>query len=73
MPLALICLTSSQRLAAGLGVEAGGGFVEEEDFGVVDEADGDGEALLLSAGGVSLALAWAFFSELEPLRGVGGH
>jgi hypothetical protein len=31
-------------------VEAGGGFVEEEDGGFLDEGAGDGGALLLSAG-----------------------
>src|SRR5690606_35059454 len=31
-------------------IEAGGGFVEEEDVGFLDEGAGDGGALLLSAG-----------------------
>ena len=58
------------KVAAGLGVEAGGGFVEEENFGIVDEADGDGEALLLSAGeffgfGVGFFGELNFFEELE--------
>jgi hypothetical protein len=35
---------------ADLRVEAGGGLVEEEQRGVVDEAQRDGEALLLAAG-----------------------
>ena len=35
---------------AGDGVEAGGGFVEEEDFGFVDEAAGDFEAAAHAAG-----------------------
>jgi len=33
----------------GLGVEGGGGFVEDEDGGVADEGAGDGDALALSA------------------------
>jgi len=35
---------------AGLGIEAGGELVEEDDFGVVDEGESDEEALLLAAG-----------------------
>ena len=35
---------------AGLGVEAGGRLVEEEDLGVVDQGGGEGDALLLAAG-----------------------
>ena len=34
-------------LALALGVERGGGLVEEEDGGVLEERAGDGEALLL--------------------------
>ena len=49
------------ELAAGLGVEARGGLVEEEELGISDQRDGDGEPLLLAAGklldqGVGLAL-----------------
>jgi hypothetical protein len=36
--------------AAGCGIEAGGRFVKEDDLGVVDECEGDGEALPLTAG-----------------------
>jgi hypothetical protein len=36
--------------ALALGIEGGGGFVEEEDGGVLQQGAGDGEALLLSAG-----------------------
>ena len=36
--------------AAGLRVEAGGELVEEDDFRIVDEREGDEEALLLAAG-----------------------
>jgi hypothetical protein len=38
------------EVTAGLGVEAGGGLVEEEQFGVAEEGAGHGEALLLAAG-----------------------
>ena len=37
---------------AGEGVEAGGGLVQDNQLGVVDEAGGQGEALLLAAGQV---------------------
>lgn len=36
--------------AFGGRVEGGGGFVEEQDFGVAEECAGDGEALALAAG-----------------------
>ncbi len=32
------------------GVQGGGGFVEEDDFGVHGQGPGDGDALLLAAG-----------------------
>ncbi len=35
---------------AGFFVEVAGGFVGEDDFGVVDEGAGDGDALFLAAG-----------------------
>ena len=38
------------QFAAGLGVEAGGGFVEENDLRIVHEREGQGEALALAAG-----------------------
>src|SRR5438552_2938909 len=38
------------ELAACDGVDAGGGFVEEDDVGLVDEGAGEGEALLPAAG-----------------------
>ena len=34
---------------AALAVEAGGGFISEDDDGVVDERPGDGDALALAA------------------------
>ena len=34
----------------GLGIEGGGGFVEDEDGGVADKGAGDGDALALAAG-----------------------
>jgi hypothetical protein len=33
----------------GLGIQGGGGFVEEKDFGVTKESTGDGDTLLLTA------------------------
>ena len=36
--------------AAGDGVDAGGGFIEEDDFGGVDDGAGEGEALFPAAG-----------------------
>ena len=35
---------------AGFGVEVAGGFVGEDDGGLVDEGAGDGDALALTAG-----------------------
>ena len=40
-----------------LRVEGGGGLVEDEDGGVVQDGAGDGEALLLAAGEPDAALA----------------
>src|SRR6266851_1986098 len=37
------------QVASSLGIQPGGGFVEEEDLGLVDERGRDTEALLLSA------------------------
>ena len=37
------------QLASGDGVNAGGGFVQEEEFGLVDQRAGQGQALLPSA------------------------
>jgi len=57
---------------ANLGVEAGGGFVEKEQGRVIDESEGDGEPLLLSAGkGGIEGLALVF--ELEALEQVIGR
>jgi hypothetical protein len=41
----------------GLGIERGGGFVEDEDGGVADEGAGDGDALALAAGEALAAFA----------------
>src|SRR5205814_10557591 len=38
------------NFAANLRVKAGSGFVEENDFGIVDEGDRESEALFLAAG-----------------------
>lgn len=43
-------------LESGGTVEAGGGFVEEEEFGVVDDLDADGDAAALSAGDAAEAV-----------------
>lgn len=41
----------------GFGVEAGGGFVEDEDAGVGEDGAGDGDALFLAAGEFDAAFA----------------
>ena len=43
------------ELAAGLRIEAGGGFVEEQEVGVADKRARQREALLLAAGEVAHA------------------
>ena len=43
-------LEDAHDFDAGLAVEVAGGFVGEEEGGVVDEGAGDGDALLLAAG-----------------------
>src|SRR3990172_2138798 len=50
--LALIAdvLDEVPQVVPGLRVEPGGGLVEEDDVGVVNQGDSDGEALLLAAG-----------------------
>ena len=53
--------------AADLRVEAGGGLIEEEDFGVVDEGHGEGEALFLAAGQLGVE-GVALFVEAEALE-----
>ncbi len=59
--------------ASGLGVEAGCGFVEEHCDGVVDECDGDREALFLSAGEV-FVLGLGAFGEVDFFESFfGGH
>ena len=40
----------AQDFLAGSGVEVAGGFIGEEQGGVVDQGPGDGDTLLLSAG-----------------------
>ena len=40
-----------------LGVEGGGGFVEDEDGGVFEDGAGDGDALALAAGEFDAAFA----------------
>ena len=62
------------ELVAALRIEAEGGFVEEEDFGGVQEAAGDFEAALHSAGeGFDVGiLALPEFEELEQVLGALG-
>ncbi len=55
-------------MAAGLGVEAGGGLVEEEQLGIAHQGAGHGEALLLAAGESADAGVALFFE----LRGADG-
>jgi len=50
--------------AADLGVEAGGGLVEEKNARIVDESHGQREALLLAAGEFAVESV-AFFDEAE--------
>ena len=52
------------EVAAGLGIEAGGRLVEEEDLRVVDQRDGDGKPLLLPAGEFP-GLAAGLFRQLD--------
>ena len=52
------------EVAAGLGIEAGGRLVEEEDLRVVDQRGGDRQPLLLSAGEL-LGLAVRLFRQLD--------
>ena len=56
---------------AHLRIEAGGGLVEEEQRWVVDEAEGDGEALLLSAGERGIE-SFALVPELQAFEEVVG-
>src|SRR5688572_14888771 len=56
---------------AGVGIEIAGGFVGEDEFGIVDERAGDGDALLLAAGELAGAMFAAVFEadELERFHG----
>ena len=63
----------------GLGVEAGGGFVEDEDGRVFEEGSGEGETLCLSAAETGSAFAddglvfgGERFDEVMQVRGLGG-
>ena len=56
---------------AGVRVEVAGRFVGENDFGIIDQRAGDGDALLLAAGklhGPVLAAVFQFH-QLERLHG----
>ena len=57
------------EIAAGLGIDAGGGFVEEQELGLMDEAGGEGEALFPAAGELTGELL-AAFEETEAFEGV---
>src|SRR5882672_10402770 len=48
--LAVQALENRHDLDAGAGIERAGGLVGEDDSRVVDQAAGDGHALLLAAG-----------------------
>ena len=60
----------------GLGIEGGGGLVEDEDAGILEEDAGDGDALALAAGKGDAALAdVGFVAVAEPgdeVVGIGG-
>ncbi len=47
---AIVAEEEVEDFAAGFGVEAAGGFVCEDEIGVVCYGAGDGDALFLSAG-----------------------
>ena len=55
------------NFAADLRVEAGGGFVEENDPGIVDERDSKSQALFLAAGQLGVESVALFF-EAEALE-----
>jgi len=59
------------KLAAGLRVEAGGGFIEKQKIGIANEGAGESEALLLAAGKIADA-GILFFFELHERNGFGG-
>ena len=50
-------LEAAEDALFGVGVDAGQGVVEDEDFGVADDGAGDGGALFLAAGEGESALA----------------
>ena len=56
---------------AGGGVEVAGGFVGEDDFGVVDYGAGDADALFLASGEV-VGAAFGFVFELDGENGLLG-
>ena len=56
---------------AGDGVEVAGGFVGEDDFGVVDDGTGDADALFLAAGEV-VGLVVDLVVELDDVEGFEG-
>ena len=63
-------LQAAEDALFGVGVDAGEGVVEDEDFGIADDGAGDGGALLLAAGEGESALAdlgVEAFGELENL------
>ena len=57
------------EMATGLGIEAGGGLIEEEEFRIADEGAGHGEALLL-ASGEAADTGFALFFELRGADGL---
>jgi len=63
------------NLFFGFGIEAGGGFIEEEDSGVFEDGPGDGYALALATGEFDAAFAddgvEAFGEGGDELPGIG--
>src|SRR5580704_3001347 len=58
------------KLAAGLRVEAGSGFIEKQKIGIANQGAGESEALLLAAGKIADA-GILFFFELHERDGFG--
>ncbi len=60
----------------GLGIDRGGGFIQDQDGSVLEHGAGDGEALLLPAGELDAALAdegvVALRQVVDELVGIGG-
>ena len=71
---ALVAVEALQEVhdfVAGFGVEVAGGFVGEDEFGLVNESAGDGDALLLAAGEL-VGFVVAAVVEADEVEGLGG-